>query len=126
MMKCSRIAALLLCALMLMTVTACKPNTNLTPTPAPAPPQAVEATDSKLIGTWAVSGDDINFDTLTFFESGSVQCKSGLTSIGGLFTDDGTTLTLTISQQTLAGTYTIDGNTVTFVTPDKTLVLTKQ
>ncbi len=124
MMKYSRIAALLLCMLMLIVATACKPKIEHIPTPAP--PQAVEATDSVLIGTWAVSSGDINFDTLQFFENGTLQCKNGLSSIGGLFTDDGTTLALTISQQTLAGTYTIDGNTVTLITPDKTLVLTKK
>lgn len=133
-----RSIALVLCLLMLVTMTACgntsDPNhdhdhdhTNTVPTMGEVEtvPQAQENKDSVFIGGWTVTAQVSPLDTLTFLESGTLRAQFDGSTLGGVFFDDGTKLTLYISQKKLEGTYTVDGDTITVTTADDVLVLKK-
>ena len=129
-----RLIALILCLLMLVAATACgntPPHTheqgNTVPTMGEVDtvPQAQEDKDSLFIGAWSVTAQVSPLDTLTFFEDGTLRAQFDGSTLGGVFFDDGSKLTLYISQKTIEGTYTTDGDTVTVTTADDVLVLKK-
>lgn len=126
-----KIAALLLCALML-TTTACssKPvtsgNNSVPSMPSQTTRTVVNTTTSVFLGSWNVQSQHMSIDTLTFLTEGTLRVTFDGESLGGTFYDDGVSrIEIIISASTISGTYTVDGNTITIVTDNDTLVLTK-
>ncbi len=127
-MNMKRFSALVVCLLMFASLAACKSNEPSIPL-TPPPENNIEledATGSPLLGEWTVTAQSANFTAMTFNQNGSLEVKYLKNILGGVFTDDGTTVNMTISGNTLTGTYTVDGDTITITTANDVLVLTKQ
>ncbi len=122
--------ALALCLLMLITATACGDTHNHNHDVPPMGnvqtiPQAQDAKDSLFVGDWTVTAQVSPLDKLTFNENGTLRAYFDGSTLGGVFFDDGTKLSLHISQKVIEGTYTVDGDTVTLTTADDVLVFKK-
>ena len=124
-MNMKQLVAVLLCVLMLASFAACKTNDTQIPPAPQIPVELQDATGSVFLGEWSVKATATKFDHMIFNQEGSVEAGIGANSLGGVFTDDGTTLTITISGQVLSGTYKVEGNTITVTTANETLELTK-
>ena len=126
-MNMKQLIAISLCVLMLIGFTACKqgPKYPNHPSPPPSNIELQDATGSVLLGEWTVKTSSTQFDTLIFYTDGSLEAHYGNNILGGVFTDDGTTVSITISSQVLSGAYTVDGDTVTIKAETGDMVLTK-
>ncbi len=130
-----RLIAIILCALMLAAMTACTPTPSHTHTHnhGDVPPrgelnlvpEAKDATGSIFLGTWNVSAKESIMEKITYQQNGTVQIFFGTSQLGGVFFDDGSKVSMYISQQLLEGTYTVDNGVITIITEDDVLVLTK-
>ena len=127
-MNMKRFAAALLCVLMLASFAACKsnPTYNELPTPPENTIQLEDATGSVLLGDWTVEAVASRITEISFHQDGSVVMVNNRNNLGGSFTDDGTTVAITISGQTLKGTYAVEGDKITITTDNDKLVLTKK
>lgn len=136
MMK--RILALACCALLMMTLSACGNEHNEhdghnhghVPTIPPVydsyvAPEPQDATGSIFLGTWNVSAQKSIITKLVCNQNGTLKIFFDGSTLGGMFFDDGQTLTLHISQHVMSGPYVVNGDTITVTTKDDVLVLTK-
>ncbi len=126
-----RLIAIALCVLILAALPACTPthdhdhgtvppvgNSNLIP-------EAKDATGSIFLGTWNVSAKHSIIEKITYNQNGSLKIVFGTSQLGGVFFDDGSKITMYISQQVIEGTYTVDNGVITITAKDDVLVLTK-
>ncbi len=142
-MKCKQLLALLLCVLTFTMLTACTgaptaddpsgtaPSTNGTlPTHVAVPtvPAPEPTPESVFIGSWSVEAETSIIRNMVFNEKGEVNASiegDKTHTLGGTFSDDGTTITIKISDSSIVGPYTVEGDTITINGETETLVLTK-
>ena len=125
-MKFTRILALVLCVLLLVAVPACKSKADPLPQrPTDLEPALQDATNSVFVGTWRVSAKTSQITGLEFHADGSMITRQGSSQLGGSFVDDGSTITMTVSQNVSKGTYTVTDGVITILIGDDVWVLNK-